>query len=90
METVRVGLVGSGFITAIHAEALRRVPGVVQEMEHFVTCVREGRTPAENGHDGRAVLEAIFALYASAGQQRRISLPFVSDAARPIDLWRPR
>jgi len=64
--------------------------GFVQEMEHFVTCVREGRTPAENGHDGRAVLEAIFALYASAGQQRRISLPFVNDAARPIDLWRPR
>src|SRR5215469_4023663 len=27
METVRVGLVGSGFITAIHAEALRQVAG---------------------------------------------------------------
>jgi myo-inositol 2-dehydrogenase / D-chiro-inositol 1-dehydrogenase len=64
--------------------------GFVQEMEHFVTCVREGRTPTENGHDGRAVLEAIFALYASAGQQRRIAVPFPNDAARPIDLWRPR
>src|SRR5205823_13465857 len=28
METVRVGLVGSSFVSAIHAEALRRVPGV--------------------------------------------------------------
>jgi predicted dehydrogenase len=64
--------------------------GFVQEMEHFVTCVREGRAPSENGHDGRAVLEAICALYASAGQQRRMALPFVADAARPIDLWRPR
>src|SRR5438270_11362695 len=27
MDTVRVGLVGSGFVTAIHAEALRRVAG---------------------------------------------------------------
>jgi predicted dehydrogenase len=27
METVRVGLIGSGFVSAIHAEALRRVPG---------------------------------------------------------------
>ena len=27
MEAVRIGLVGSGFVSAIHAEALRRVPG---------------------------------------------------------------
>jgi predicted dehydrogenase len=63
--------------------------GFVHEMEHFVACVRDGTTPSENGHDGRAVLEAIFALYASAAEQRRIPLPFVTDAARPIDLWRP-
>lgn len=62
--------------------------GFVHEMEHFVTCVREGATPTENGHDGRAVLEALCALYASAGQRRRIELPFASDAARPISLWR--
>ena len=64
--------------------------GFVHEMEHFVACVREGRTPTENGHDGRAVLEAIFALYASAGQARRVALPFASDAERPISLWRRR
>ena len=28
METIRVGLIGSGFITSIHYEALRRVAGV--------------------------------------------------------------
>jgi predicted dehydrogenase len=62
--------------------------GFPQEMEHFVKSVREGRTPTENGHDGRAVLEAVFALYASAGQRRRIELPFNTDAERPIRLWK--
>jgi predicted dehydrogenase len=64
--------------------------GFVHEMEHFVACVREGKSPAESGHDGRAVLEAICALYASAGQKRRIALPFTAAAAQPIDLWRAR
>jgi myo-inositol 2-dehydrogenase / D-chiro-inositol 1-dehydrogenase len=57
-------------------------------MEHFVQCVRTGQQPSENGHDGRAVVEAIFALYASAAEHRRIALPFASDARAPIDLWK--
>jgi predicted dehydrogenase len=64
--------------------------GFPQEMEHFVECVRTGRTPRENGHDGRAVVEAIHALYASAGSGSRMALPFATDAARPIDHWRGR
>ena len=63
--------------------------GFPQEMEHFVACVREGTEPTENGHDGRAVVEAIHALYASAARGQRIALPFASDAIRPIDHWRP-
>jgi len=39
--------------------------------------------------DGKAVLEVLFAAYASAREGRRIELPFATDAARPIDLWRP-
>jgi predicted dehydrogenase len=62
--------------------------GFPQEMEHFVGCVRSGAVPMENGHDGRAVVEAVCALYASASEGRRISLPFLTDAARPIDLWK--
>jgi myo-inositol 2-dehydrogenase/D-chiro-inositol 1-dehydrogenase len=62
--------------------------GFPQEMAHFVACVRDGQTPSENGHDGRAVVEAIMALYASAGQRRRVELPFATDAVRPIDLWK--
>jgi predicted dehydrogenase len=63
--------------------------GFPQEMEHFVACIREGKPPREDGRDGRAVVEAIHALYASAGRGSRVALPFVSDAARPIDHWKP-
>ena len=63
--------------------------GFPQEMEHFVDCVRNGATPTENGHDGRAVVEVIHALYKSAGLGRKVDLPFRSDALRPIDHWRP-
>ena len=63
--------------------------GFPQEMEHFVDCVRHDKEPLETGEDGRAVLEMIFAAYASAGLGRRIDLPFVTQAKRPIDLWRP-
>jgi predicted dehydrogenase len=59
--------------------------GFPQEMEHFVGCVREGTRPRETGLDGRAVVEVVHALYASAAAGTRIELPFETDAARPID-----
>jgi predicted dehydrogenase len=63
--------------------------GFPQEMEHFVSCVREGVQPSENGRDGRVVVEAVHALYRSAATGQRIDLPFANDALRPIDHWRP-
>ena len=63
--------------------------GFPQEMEHFVACVRQGIEPLETGHDGRAVVEAVHALYASASRGERINLPFASEAIRPIDHWKP-
>ena len=62
--------------------------GFHQELAHFVDCVQHDREPLVTGEDGRAVLEAIFAAYESAGTGRKIALPFKSDAKRPIDLWR--
>jgi myo-inositol 2-dehydrogenase / D-chiro-inositol 1-dehydrogenase len=62
--------------------------GFPQEMEHFVDCVRGNATPVVTGEDGRVVLEIILAAYASAGSGRKVALPFTTDAARPIDLWR--
>jgi myo-inositol 2-dehydrogenase/D-chiro-inositol 1-dehydrogenase len=64
--------------------------GFPQEMDHFVSCVREGTKPREDGHDGRAVVEVVHAAYASAAQGRRIELPFLSTALRPIEHWKPR
>jgi myo-inositol 2-dehydrogenase / D-chiro-inositol 1-dehydrogenase len=34
------------------------------------------------------VLEIIFAAYASAGEGRKIELPFATKAEKPIDLWK--
>jgi predicted dehydrogenase len=61
--------------------------GFPQEMAHFVDCVKNDKEPIETGEDGRATLEILQAAYASAGQGRRIDLPFKSEAERPIDLW---
>ncbi len=62
--------------------------GFHQEMEHFVDCARSDRQPLVTGQDGRAVLEALFAAYESAGTGRKVALPFPSEAAKPFDLWR--
>lgn len=62
--------------------------GFPQEFDHFVQCVRDGLEPRETGHDGRVVMEALLAAYASAGQGRRVDLPLGIDAERPFDLWR--
>jgi predicted dehydrogenase len=62
--------------------------GFPQEMAHFVDCVQSDKPPLETGEDGRAVLEAIFAAYESAGTGRKVPLPFETGAARPYDLWK--
>jgi predicted dehydrogenase len=64
--------------------------GFVQEIAHFVDCVRNDREPLVTGADGRAVLEVIFAAYESARTGCKVALPFVTDARKPHDLWKPR
>ncbi len=62
--------------------------GFPQEMSHFARCVRGKEEPASTGQDGRVVMEALYAGYASAGQGRKIELPFQPSGIRkPIDLW---
>jgi predicted dehydrogenase len=63
--------------------------GFPQEMQHFVRCIQGEQEPYPTGEDGRAVLEAICAAYASARTGRRVSLPFdeARQARKPIDLW---
>ena len=62
--------------------------GFPQEFAHFVACVKYDDEPLVTGEDGRAVLEAIFAAYESAGTGRKVELPFETDAKKPYDLWR--
>ncbi len=63
--------------------------GFVQEMAHFVRCVKHGERPLVTGEDARAVMEVLFAAYESAQTGRKVSLPFRTEAAKPFDLWRP-
>jgi predicted dehydrogenase len=64
--------------------------GFVHEMAHFVDCVKHDKQPLVTGEDARAVMEVLFAAYESAGTGRKVSLPFKSEARKPIDLWRRR
>ena len=75
-----------GWSFAIYEEAWNY--GLPQEMAHFVDCVRLDQPPAVTGEDGRAVLEAIFAAYASARKGAKVRLPFRPRAAKLWDLWR--
>jgi myo-inositol 2-dehydrogenase/D-chiro-inositol 1-dehydrogenase len=62
--------------------------GFPQEMAHFVRCVRDDLVPLETGEDGRQVMEIICAAYASARTGQKVSLPFRTEAKRPIELWK--
>jgi myo-inositol 2-dehydrogenase/D-chiro-inositol 1-dehydrogenase len=62
--------------------------GFPQEMAHFARCVRGKENPQVTGEDGLVVMEVMYAGYASAGEGRKISLPFrPAGVKKPIDLW---
>lgn len=61
--------------------------GYPHELKHFIECVRLNKEPLVTGRDGRAVLEIIYAAYASAGSGKKIMLPFTPTVEKPIDLW---
>jgi predicted dehydrogenase len=62
--------------------------GFPQEFDHFVDCVLNDKQPLITGEDGRAVLEIIYAAYASAGSGKKITLPFKSGMDKPYKLWK--
>jgi predicted dehydrogenase len=61
--------------------------GYPHELQHFIRCVRENEKPLITGEDGRAVLEMIYAAYASARSGAKVALPFHPKVKKPIDLW---
>jgi myo-inositol 2-dehydrogenase/D-chiro-inositol 1-dehydrogenase len=61
--------------------------GYPHELQHFIDCVQNDKQPLVTGDDGRAVLEIIYAAYASAKEGKKIMLPFAPAVKKPIDLW---
>jgi predicted dehydrogenase len=62
--------------------------GTPQELNHFARCVRGKEIPKITGEDGLAIMHALYAGYASAGEGRKITLPFAAPSVKkPIDLW---
>lgn len=76
----------AGWSFTIYEEAWNY--GFPQEMAHFVDCILDDKPPRVTGEDGRAVLEVIFAAYASAARGQKVLLPFNTTATKPIDLWK--
>lgn len=61
--------------------------GYPHELRHFIQCIQQNKTPLVTGEDGRAVLEILYAAYASAKEGKKIYLPFHPKVSKPIDLW---
>jgi myo-inositol 2-dehydrogenase / D-chiro-inositol 1-dehydrogenase len=61
--------------------------GFPHEMRHFARAIRGLEAPLSTGEDGKVVLEAIYAGYASAGLGQKVRLPYKPTAARPVDEW---
>jgi predicted dehydrogenase len=62
--------------------------GFPQEMAHFARCVRGREQPQSTGEDGLIVMKALYAAYASAGEGRKVNMPFEARGIhKPIDLW---
>ena len=74
-----------GWSFTVFEEAFNQ--GYPHELKHFIECIQQNKQPLVTGEDGRAVLEIIYAAYASAGEGKKISLPFTPKVERPVDLW---
>lgn len=75
----------AGWSFPIFEEAFNQ--GYPHELKHFIDCVRTDKQPLVTGQLGRDVLEVIYAAYASAGQGKKIELPFKASVKKPVDLW---
>lgn len=74
-----------GWSFTVFEEAFNQ--GYPHELKHFIECVQQDKEPVVTGEDGRAVLEIIYAAYASAAEGKKIMLPFTPKVSKPIDLW---
>ncbi|MGH9431060.1 MAG: Gfo/Idh/MocA family protein [Terriglobia bacterium] len=63
--------------------------GFPHEMRHFVQSILDNKDPSENGDDGLATLEIIYAAYESAGQGKKITWPYKPKNPKdvPVNAW---
>lgn len=73
-----------GWTFTVFEEAFNQ--GYPQELKHFTDCVLHDKEPIVTGEDGRAVLEMIYAAYASAKSGQKVTLPFSAKVKYPIEL----
>lgn len=75
----------SGWSFPVFEEAFNQ--GYPHELKYFIECVQQDKQPLVTGELGRDVLEVVYAAYASAGQGKKIALPFSPVVEKPVDLW---
>ncbi len=86
---LRVHRAGEGWTTEVQHGPVAY--GYGEQLRSFLNSFREGTEPLESGRDGLAVLEMLYAAYASAREEKPVALPFrVRGVERAVDLWRPR
>ncbi|MBV8898297.1 MAG: Gfo/Idh/MocA family oxidoreductase [Acidobacteriaceae bacterium] len=61
--------------------------GIPQELHHFARCVRGKETLQATGEDGRVVMQALYAAYASAAGGHKVQMPYQPKTSKPIDEW---
>jgi predicted dehydrogenase len=61
--------------------------GFPQEMRHFARAIRGVEAPLITGEDGKIVLEAIYASYASAGLGQKVRFPYQPTEQLPVFEW---
>jgi len=78
---VKVGMIGSQFQADIQVTS--------SQMGYEAEVVAVASPTPGTGEDGLMVMRALYAGYASAGEGRKITLPYQppSGVKRPIDLW---
>lgn len=68
------GIVGTGAIAAVHADAIAMLPDARLAAVTDVAAVDAGREPAVTGQSGRDALEIACAVYESSRTGRPVSL----------------
>src|SRR5690606_21490169 len=83
-ETIRQKF-GKGSATSGGAADPKAISAIghQKQFEDFLAAIKEGKTPAVDGYQGRKSVELILAIYESSWTGRRVSLPLSADPKRP-------